>query len=540
MSNPVSEPFFRLDIAGLPHPLNVLAFTGSESISEPFVFELHLIIDDPQLDLGGLMYRCAYLQVFDGQGGIHGQIHGLSQDLHCAPQRLCRVRLGPKLACLAQRYNQRVFTDLTVPEIIKRVLHEHGIREGEYCLELTGTYRARDYCTQYRESDLQFLQRLCAQERIHYHFQHQRRGHCVVFADTQRSFHQSDSCFFSTEGQAPAIRTFSVHAQLRADEPAERAEHIAEGQSDLALLRSGSLMRLSGHPFTDWNDLWLLTSVQHQGAQAAALESKGAFSGELPSACQYRNHFRATPREVSFVPPRSLLKPRMSGIQRAWVVDAAPAPQGMIAVQFDWLYQGQGSNQDPCWVPVLNELAGETTQGLQAGMEVLVSFAQGDPDQPLIIGFLPEAAFGTANVPGENVAAGPCEEPALLHADLDPARFVGAGQSIQLADGLELRFDTGSEMHFKVGNSTVKLDAAGLGLSSAQIILEARQRESGSVPIACSPLLLPEQEDLLTLVQASHPLMLLCLLPEGGSFTHCKQNVCTCRLLARAGKSGGV
>ncbi|VVO21996.1 contractile injection system protein, VgrG/Pvc8 family [Pseudomonas fluorescens] len=492
------------------------------------------------------MYRSAYLHFINGQGGIHGQIHGLGQDNHYAPQRFCRVRLGPKLACLAQRYSQRIFTRLTVPEIISRVLHEHGIREGGYCLELTGDYRARDYCTQHRESDLQFLQRLCAQESIHYHFEHQRCGHCVVFADTQRSSSRSDSCVYLAEGQSPGIRQFSVSAQLRADEFADRAECVAEGQSDLAGLRSGSLMRLSGHPFTDWNRLWLLTSIQHQGYQAPASGPSETFAGERPSVCQYRNHFRATSREASFVAARSLPEPRMSGIQRAWVVDPAPAleaPQGMIPLQFDWLYQGQGSNQSPCWVPVSNELAGEAIEKVKAGMQVLVSFAQGDPDRPLIIGCLPQSGGGVQTASTDKtspVAAEPCAGLALLQAHLDPEKFVGAGQSIQLSGEIELRFDAGSEMLFKVGNSAITLGATGLRLSSAQIILEARPPSSVSVPITDPPPTLSDPEGLLALVQASHPLVLLCLLPEGGSFSHCKQSVCTCRLLARPGKSGGV
>lgn len=380
MSDPANEPSFRLDIAGQPHPFSVLAFTGTESISEPFVFQLHLLIDDPDLDLGGLMYRGAYLHFFDTCVGIHGQIHAVIEVAHGASSRLCRVRLGPKLACLAQRFNQRIFTGLTVPEIISRVLHEHGIREGAFSLELAGDYRARDYCTQYRESDLQFLQRLCAQEKIHYHFQHRQTGHCVVFADTQRSFRRSDSALFQAEGESCSVRQFSVRAQDGASAHSGRAEQVAEGQSDLADLRSGVCMPLSGHPFSDWNHLWLLTSVQHQGCQAQAkpFGLREAFFDGAPSAIRYRNHFCATPWEVAFVPARQSPEPRMNSVQRAWVVEPAvdqpnEATQGLIAVQFEWLYQGQGSSPGHCWVPVSCE---ETAQRFKAGVEVLVSFAQ--------------------------------------------------------------------------------------------------------------------------------------------------------------------
>lgn len=544
MSDPANEPSFRLDIAGQPHPFSVLAFIGTESISEPFVFQLHLLIDDPDLDLGGLMYRGAYLHFFDTCVGIHGQIHAVIEVAHDASSRLCRVRLGPKLACLAQRFNQRIFTGLTLPEIISRVLHEHGIREGGFSLELAGDYRARDYCTQYRESDLQFLQRLCAEEKIHYHFQHRLTGHCVVFADTQRRFRRSASAVFQAEGESCSVRQFSVRAQVGASAHSGRAEQVAEGQSDLADLRSGAFMPLSGHPFSDWNHLWLLTSVQHQGCQAQAkpFGLSEAFSDEASAAVRYRNHFRATPWEVAFVPARHSLQPRMNSVQRAWVVEpvtdqAHEATQGLIAVQFEWLYQGQGSSPSHCWVPVSGELTDEMAQRFKPGVEVLVSFAQGDPDQPLIIGWVPGPSLGTQRASADEQP--PVEDQALLRADISPAMFVGPEQSIRLSDGLELTFDTGSELLFKVGNSEVNLDARGLRLSSAQIVLEARQPSSASASIPAPPSL-PDPDRMLELLRASHPLVLLCLLPSGGSFKHCKAAVCTCRALAKVAQSGAA
>jgi type VI secretion system secreted protein VgrG len=45
---------------------------------------------------------------------------------------------------------------------------------------------------------------------------------------------------------------------------------------------------------------------------------------------------------------------------------------------------------------------------------------------------------------------------------------------------------------------------------------------------------------MLELVRASHPLVLLCLLPSGGSFKHCKAEVCTCRALVNVAQSGAA
>jgi type VI secretion system secreted protein VgrG len=92
---------------------------------------------------------------------------------------------------------------------------------------------------------------------------------------------------------------------------------------------------------------------------------------------------------------------------------------------------------------------------------------------------------------------------------------------------------------FKVGHSEVNLSARGLRLSSLRIALEARQPSSASVSIPAAPSL-PDPDGMLDLLRAGHPLVLLCLLPSGGSFKHCKAAVCTCRALAKVAQSGAA
>ncbi|KIQ56483.1 type VI secretion protein, partial [Pseudomonas fluorescens] len=40
---------------------------------------------------------------------------------------------------------------------------------------------------------------------------------------------------------------------------------------------------------------------------------------------------------------------------------------------------------------------------------------------------------------------------------------------------------------------------------------------------------------LLSAIRSAEPLVLLCLLPGGGSFSHCAEALCTCRLLTQPG-----
>ncbi|UZE12640.1 contractile injection system protein, VgrG/Pvc8 family [Pseudomonas sp. B21-053] len=430
MFDPLNEPSFRLDVAGLPDAFEVLAFTGSEAISEPFEFEVDLLIDDPSLDLASLLYRSAFLQFEDAGNGIHGQLHQLVQREHGALSRLCRVRLRPKLACLAQRFSQRMFSAQSVPQILAQVLKEHGIAGKDWRLELSGDYLPRDFCTQYRESDLQFFQRLCAEERLHYHFEHSRRGHCLVIGDGHGVSRRAEALVLQDE----TVCRFEVQVGMK-------TVPVAEARTDLMTLRSGQLMPLAGHPVSEWNALWRLIEVEHQAGQDPLFS--------------YSNTIRAVPWEAPWMTTQVPAKPRMLSLQRAWVVDVEevhPDPSRPVAVQFDWLYQGEGATPGHCWLPLAPELKG-AGQWL-AGAEVVVSFIEGDPDQPLITGLLQRP-------PAVKVIEVPPPEP-------------------QAPDGL------------------------------------------------------------LTLLQSSEPLVLLCLIPGGGSFSHCRESVCACRAATLFGQSGAA
>jgi type VI secretion system secreted protein VgrG len=438
MFDPVREPSFRLDVAGLPDPFEVLAFTGTEALNEPFVFDVDLLIDDPALDLASLLFRSAVLHIEAQQSFFHGQLHELVQRDYGQSSRLCQVQLRPRLACLSQRFSQRIFSARSVPQILDQVLKEHGITGRNRRFELNGDYPPRDFCTQYRESDLQFLQRLCAQERIQYHFEHSASRHCVVFGDGDGHLPLIDAVRFDAECEPPAVRQF----QRQVSEP---SGHSAEGHTDVATLRSGQLMRLCGHPVAEWNHLWMLTQVEHLGSQDPFKP--------------YSNQFRAICRDASFVSAGNVAKPRMHCLQRAWVVDvdeSRPDPLRPVAVQFDWLYQGEGAAPSHCWLPVSSELDSPAIAQLSEGTEVVVSFIEGDPDKPLISG--------------------------VLHTPP------------------------------KIENDSAPL--------------------SPEVPLPV--------EGILQLLRTGEPLLLLCLMPGGGSFNHCQETLCACRAATRFGSSGAA
>ena len=389
----------------------------------------------------------------DGRG-VHGQLHRVAQG--DAGKRLSRysVTLRPQLAYLAHRFNQRIFQNLNVPSIIAQVLEEHGIQSTAYTFHLGTTYPTRDYCVQYDESDLHFIQRLCEEEGIHYHFQHSATAHTVVFGDDQTVFprlapvaYQQDAGLVASE---PVVKRFDLRLETRTsrttrrdynfeiprvtlegdersdalpdledyDYPgrfhdSQRGRHLAkralerhrsdyqlaEGKSDQPLLLSGHFLPLTHHPKTRWNDLWLLTEVLHEGKQPQVLEesiTSDTTDNKDDFHQGYRNRFLATPWDAFYRPPLNHPKPRILGSQSAVVT----GPQGeeihcdehgRVKVQFHWDREGRGDDKSSCWLRVSSSWAGARYGGIaipRVGMEVLVTFLEGDPDQPLISGCL--------------------------------------------------------------------------------------------------------------------------------------------------------
>ncbi|AVB28278.1 type VI secretion system tip protein VgrG [Pseudomonas sp. SZ57] len=454
MFAPANQTHFALTIEGLSNDLQVLALQGREAISQPFLFEVDLVSEQPSLDLETLLHKPAFLQLSPDGSGIHGQIYRASQG--DSGKRLTRyaVTLRPQLAYLAHRTNQRIFQNLTVPKIIGMVLEEHGIQSNAYEFKVGTIYPERIYCVQYDESDLHFVQRLCEEEGIHYHFQHSTTGHTLVFGDDQTVFpklapvaYQQDSGMVATD---PVIKRFDLRLETRTsrttrrdydfekprltlesenrgdaipdledyDYPGrfvdrERGKQLAKralerhrsdyqlamGKSDQPLLVSGHFLALTQHPKAKWNDLWLLTEILHEGKQPQVLEeSVTSDTTDLKDDFHqgYRNRFQATPWDVPNRPQLNHPKPRILGSQNA-VVTGPKGEEihcdqyGRVKVQFPWDREGQSDDKTSCWLRVSSAWAGAMYGGIaipRIGMEVLVTFLEGDPDQPLISGCL--------------------------------------------------------------------------------------------------------------------------------------------------------
>ena len=447
-----AAPRFKLILPQIINDFQVLAFKGREVLDQPYFITVQLVSENPSLDLEALLNQPAYLDFGEADAGLHGQVYAIGRDDPGIRLTRYRLTLAPRLACLAHRRNQRVFQQRSVPQIIATVLEHHGILADAYAFELGPVvYPPRPFCVQYVETDLHFIQRLCEEEGIHYHFRHNTNNHLLVFGDDQTVFRRLGAQQFcptrELAANTSAIRQFDVrletrpqltvrrdhdfqHPSLRLEDKAgpastqfledyhypggfgdhmrgrqlarralerhQRDRHRAVGKSDQPALGSGHFLELCDHPDPACNDLWLLTSVHHEGYQPQVLEEAAPVVGTFHG---YRNRFTATPWRAVHRPPLKHPKPTLNGSQTA-IVTGPPGEEvhcdayGRVKVRFHWDRLDPTDDKSSYWVRVASGWAGDGFGAMlipRVGMEVLVTFLEGDPDRPLINGCLPNA-----------------------------------------------------------------------------------------------------------------------------------------------------
>ncbi|WP_339523216.1 type VI secretion system tip protein TssI/VgrG [Pseudomonas sp. EL_65y_Pfl2_R96] len=440
---------FALHIPAVRHDFKVFAFDGVEAISALYAIQVELVSENPDFDLESLLSQTAFLQFGLNGEGLHGHIEEVF--VGEAGKRLTRYHLTlvSTLHYLQFSYDQRIFQHLTVPQIIAQVLKGHGIQADAFTFHVS-TSPEREYCTQLGESDLEFVQRLCAEDGIAWHHQHSADGHLLVFTDDQtwlpklgETPYQQDSGMVADH---PVVKQFSMGFRSRTStttrrdydfqrpslllesrftaefspeledyrypvfiENEKRGKQLArqalerhradyqlvEGQSDQPCLRSGHFFNLTEHPRKACNDLWLLLSVSHAGKQPQSLE-EAITSDVKPEdgfTQGYRNHFSAIPWDVLYRPPlparRSALVSQTARVTGPVGEEIYCDEYGRVKIELPWDRAELNSEKSSCWVRVSSSWAGDGFGAVtvpRIGMEVVVTYLDGDPDQPLITG----------------------------------------------------------------------------------------------------------------------------------------------------------
>ncbi|QNE49019.1 type VI secretion system Vgr family protein [Klebsiella michiganensis] len=200
-----SHSHHLLTVRGCSALLDVLSFEGEEALSEPFRYVIEFTSADktitPQQML--MQYATFTLQAPADQGfGINIQQPVRTiQGVVTAFERLSASRdethysltLQPRLALLSRSHQNRIYQDMSVPDIVEHILRtRHAMRGEDFVFTLAQAYPRREQVMQYGEDDLRFITRLLGEVGIWFRFTADTRLNIdvVEFYDDQRHYEQ--------------------------------------------------------------------------------------------------------------------------------------------------------------------------------------------------------------------------------------------------------------------------------------------------------------------------------------------------------------
>jgi type VI secretion system secreted protein VgrG len=214
-------------------------------------------------------------------------------------------------------------------------------------------------------------------------------GGLLVKANVPAPFGQQSYEHYDYPGRYHVTGTGNGFARARMEALHGQGERI-EAAASARGVTTGALFTLADHPRDDQNRVFLVTSAE-TSITGVDYRSDGRNEG-LKFECS----FAAIGKEHSYRPSATARKPIVQGPQTAMVVGKAGEEiwtdkYGRIKVQFHWDRVGQSDEKSSCWVRVQQGWAGKGWGMMfvpRIGMEVVVSFLEGDPDRPLVTGCL--------------------------------------------------------------------------------------------------------------------------------------------------------
>lgn len=401
----------------------VVGFTATETVNAPFEIVIELASDDPNIDLHELMDADACLGIFDKYSQprfLHGIVTEIEKGQSGIRRTFYSVVLRPSIHRLAHTSDSRIWQETDIPSLVREVLNEHNIANVDWRLD--ATYASREYATQYRETALDFIMRVLAEEGIFYFFEHTEAGHTMVITDSPLAtpvlkHAETITCNTNTGGQNRGswISQFSQRERLRSSayemneytfkNPAARmttqrsqqennglqgdyplydfpgrykdpdkigdvfTKHRMEsvrvdattghGVTNNVHLSAGYHFSITDHEDANANASQFILSVSHSGQQTSALEED---AGSEPTT--YQASFATMPARLPYRPPLAR-KPVVDGPQIAMVT----GPEGeeiytdeyaRIKCHFYWDRRSNKDEHSSCWIRVSQNWAGGT------------------------------------------------------------------------------------------------------------------------------------------------------------------------------------
>ena len=230
-----------------PNALLLTGFQGRETISGLFHFDLKTVWQDQSklLPFDQLLGKKVTVEIeLKNKRYFNGIVCKVAQHDRDEYFTYYTLEVVPELWLLDRKLRSRTFQHVTIPDILRTLLTGLDV---DY--QIQGTFHPREYCVQYRETDLAFASRLMEEEGIYYFFNHSSSGHQMVLANTPQS-----------HPAVPYLPSVTFEESARAAMEEDRVFDWSKGQE----IRSGK--------FTAW-DYTFEMPTKHLDAEKTILDT---------------------------------------------------------------------------------------------------------------------------------------------------------------------------------------------------------------------------------------------------------------------------
>ncbi|TLI90740.1 type VI secretion system tip protein VgrG [Escherichia sp. E4694] len=158
---------YFLDIFDSSVKPDVLRFYGREALSEPFSWDIEFTTLQANIPPEEVLMKYASFRMRSGKS-VHGMVTRLEWLSTSKDQSHYRLTISSRLALLGYTRQCVVYQNQSVPEVVEQVLRKHGLEGPDFEFRLERTYPPREIITQWRETDLQFIQRILSEVGIYW------------------------------------------------------------------------------------------------------------------------------------------------------------------------------------------------------------------------------------------------------------------------------------------------------------------------------------------------------------------------------------
>ncbi|HCB2271072.1 TPA: type VI secretion system tip protein VgrG [Citrobacter koseri] len=198
-----SHNHHQLSVKGCESVIDVLAFEGDEALSRPFSYRIEFTSADHAISKEMMLMKSASLTlqapVDQGFGikmqqavrTLQGVVSGFERLNTSKDETHYALTLQPRLALLDRSHQNAIYQDMSVPQIVEKILRErHAMRGQDFLFSLTKEYPRREQVMQYGEDDLHFITRLLGEVGIWFRFTTDTRLNIdvVEFYDSQQGY----------------------------------------------------------------------------------------------------------------------------------------------------------------------------------------------------------------------------------------------------------------------------------------------------------------------------------------------------------------